>query len=115
MTTFFSGRSPLSLGVSEILSTTSIPSSTRPKMVYLLSRKGESFCTMKNWQEPLLGSLPRAVETMPRLWLYFVVNSAGIFRGPSPVPSLVGSLSFESGSPPWIMKPLITRWKVVPL
>ena len=65
--------------------------------------------------DPLFGSLVRAVETMPRTWLYFVVNSAGILRGPSPVPSLVGSSSLESGSPPWIMKPLMTRWNVVPL
>ena len=33
-------------------------------------------------------------------------SSANLYPGP-PVP-------FPSGSPPWIMKPLMTRWKTVP-
>ncbi len=41
-------------------------------------------------------------------------NSSGMRILAIPSPSLFGSRSREFGSPPWIMKPGMTRWKVVP-
>ena len=62
---------------------------------------------MKNWLLALLGSEVRAMEQTPRAWRSFE-NSAfrlGFFEPEVPVPV---------GSPPWAMKPAMTRWKTTP-
>ena len=92
-----------------------MPERTSPKAEYWLSRKLESFTTMKNCEEAELGSADRAIETMPRL-CGVSLNSALTFVSLPPVPyGREGSSGFlVFGSPPWIMKPGITRWKRVP-
>jgi hypothetical protein len=81
----------------------------------LRSRYGESFTTMKNCDPPLSGSCARAMDTIPRLWEVSLNSAFTVWPGP-PVPCwLRGALgSRVFGSPPWIMKPGMTRWNVVP-
>src|SRR5207245_10712935 len=62
------GKSFWPRGAFTILSATSMPRTTSPNTVYWRSRKGESFTTMKNCEPALLGSLARAMETIPRVW-----------------------------------------------
>ncbi len=62
---------------------------------------------MKNWLLALSADSARAAATVPRK-NGMLVNSAlrsGSSEPPSPVPF---------GSPPWAMKPGITRWNVSP-
>src|SRR6266536_1115084 len=61
------GRSLAPRGAAAILSATSMPETTSPKAEYWLSRKVESFTTMKNCEDAELGSCERAIETMPLL------------------------------------------------
>ena len=62
---------------------------------------------MKNWAEALCGSLVRAMATVPRP--FFRPLSASLGTG-----SWVGfSRMRASMPPPWIMKPGMTRWKMV--
>ncbi len=49
-----------------ILSTFSMPSTTRPQTVYLLSRKRAGAKVMKNWLSALSGCWARAMPTVPR-------------------------------------------------
>ena len=58
------GVSPFTAACS-IASTTAIPSTTRPKTVYLLSSDGASPVTMKNDVVALAGSSPRAIDRIP--------------------------------------------------
>ena len=88
-------------------STLSIPSVTSPQTVYWPSRKRASSKQMKNWLLAELGSLVRAIEQAPRT-CGSRLNSAfrsGFDEPPMPRPV---------GSPPWAMKPAITRWKTTP-
>src|SRR5262249_995662 len=89
-----------------ILSTNSMPDTTRPHTVYWPSRKFESLNTMKNWLRALLGSLVRAIDTAPRL-CGSLENSALSVSPMPPVPVPVGS-------PVWAMKPSMTRWNTTP-
>ena len=61
---------------------------------------------MKNWLPPVFGP-EFAIDIVPRAFRLSVGSSSLIeYPGPPyPVPS---------GSPPWIMNPLMTRWKIVP-
>ena len=79
------------------------------------SRKAESFTQMKNCEPALLGSEERAMERTPRLWGVSLNSALTLCPGP-PVPwrSREALESFVLGSPPWIMKPGMTRWNVVP-
>ncbi len=84
-----------------------MPSTTWPQTVYWLSRKVASSNTMKNWLLAEFGSGVRAIEQTPRT-CGSLENSAlmsGLAEPPRPVPV---------GSPPWAMKPGITRWKTTP-
>src|SRR5665213_1025111 len=85
----------------------SMPAVTSPHRVYWLSRWGASARQMKNWLLAELGLPVRAMEQAPRR-CGSCENSAGrlgFFEPPLPVPV---------GSPPWAMKPPITRWKTTP-
>ena len=63
----FSGRSPgLLVAVRPIFSTTSIPSTTSPKMLCLLSSHGVAASVMKNWL-PLVFGPALAIESRPGL------------------------------------------------
>ena len=90
-----------------------MPATTRPQIVYWLSRLGAGPNMMKNWLLALLGLLVRAMPQVPRTKraLFGGENSAGRSSWPCsrapPVPVPVRS-------PPWAMKPSITRWKGVP-
>ena len=55
----------------------------------------------------------RAIETIPRLCLT-ELNSALTFFPEPPVPQVDGAPETVFGSPPWIMNPGMTRWKIVP-
>ena len=72
-------------GAAAILSATSMPETTSPKAEYWLSRKLESFTTMKNCEEAEFGSAARAMDTMPRLW-GVSLNSALTLLPLPPVP-----------------------------
>ena len=61
---------------------------------------------MKNWLCALLGSLVRAIDTVPRT-CGSLLNSAGSLSPMPPMP-------VPCGSPVWAMKPSITRWKTMP-
>ena len=104
------GRSFAPRGAAAILSAVSMPEMTSPKAEYWPSRKVESLTTMKNWDEAEFGSDERAIETIPRLW-DVSLNSALTFLPLPPVPQgWAGSSAFlVFGSPPWIMKPGMTR------
>ena len=66
MTTSSRGLSPASRGSSEIVSTTSMPSVTRPKTVCLPSSHGAAFVvTMKNWL-PFVFGPAFAIASAPR-------------------------------------------------
>src|SRR6185312_12194420 len=85
-------------------STFSMPSVTSPQTVYWPSRKRASSKQMKNWLLAEFGLAVRAIEQAPRT-CGALENSAGRFgRSDPPLPVPVGS-------PPWAMKPGITRWK----
>src|SRR5207302_5320996 len=60
-----------------IASTVSMPRTTSPNTVYCQSRLPQSSAQMKNWEPALLGSLPRAMDSVPRRWGR-LLNSAGI-------------------------------------
>ncbi|MNE83767.1 hypothetical protein D3C80_1806120 [compost metagenome] len=88
-------------------STCSMPSITSPQTVYWRSRKRASSKQMKNCELALFGSEVRAIEQTPRT-CGSALNSAfrfGFFEPEVPVPV---------GSPPWAMKPGMTRWKTTP-
>src|SRR5437773_2615225 len=61
------GRSvPSAVGVFDMISTTFIPSTTRPKIEYWPSHSGLACSQIKNWLVALFSSLPRlAAETIP--------------------------------------------------
>ena len=80
-----------------------MPSITSPHTVYWPSRKPQSSKQMKNWLLALFGLDERAIEAVPRT-CGSPLNSAarsGLSDPLMPVPV---------GSPPWAMKPSITRW-----
>src|SRR4029079_3813361 len=80
---------------------------TSPHTVYWPSRKVASSKQMKNWLLAELGLDERALEHTPRT-CGASENSAfrlGFLEPPMPVPV---------GSPPWAMKPGITRWNTTP-
>src|SRR5207302_1098445 len=87
-------------------STTSIPDTTRPKTGCFRSSPRLSTTLMKNWLPPVFGPA-FAMESVPlALRLFAGSSSLIVYPGPpNPVPC---------GSPPWIMKPAITRWKMLP-
>ena len=67
---------------------------------------------MKNWELALLGLEERAMFSTPRVcfrsfFTPFWANSPLISLSEPPVP-------LPRGSPPWIMKPEMMRWKVNP-
>ena len=91
-----------------MVSTNCMPEITRPKPVYLWSSVKLGARMMKNWLLALFGSSARAMDMTPRR-CGRALNSAGrLGSGESPEPVPVGS-------PPWAMKPGMTRWKMVPL
>ncbi|OLC63164.1 MAG: hypothetical protein AUH76_07050 [Candidatus Rokubacteria bacterium 13_1_40CM_4_67_11] len=106
LVTFVRGRSSASVGVRLMASTTSIPPTTRPKTGCFRSNRLLSTTLMKNWLPPVFGPA-FAMEMVPRAFRLSAGSSSLIvYPGPpSPVPC---------GSPPWIMKFGITRWKIVP-
>ncbi len=64
---------------------------------------------MKNWLPAEFGSLERAIERTPQRVMLLVELGLNLIAGP-PVPHMSDLLSsLVSGSPPWIMKPLMTR------
>src|SRR6476660_7517830 len=85
-------------------STYSIPLSTWPQTVYCPSRKPASPKQMKNWLLALFGSGVRAIDAVPRT-CGSRLNSAFRFGRSEPL------VPVPVGSPPWAMKPGITRWK----
>src|SRR5207249_6019739 len=100
------GLSAASVSVPSIESTASMPSVTRPKTVCLPSSQGAaSVVTMKNWL-PFVFGPALAMANAPRSTLWSLNSSSNVYPGP-PVPVPVGS-------PPWIMKSGITRWKTTP-
>ena len=107
ITTSVTGRSPGFVFVLPILSTTSMPSMTLPKAGCRPSRKLLFTRLMKNWLPPVFGPA-FAIEMVPRSFLLPGGNSSFIVYPGPPVP-------FPFGSPPCIMKPLMTRWKMMPL
>src|SRR5512135_1854666 len=96
-----------------ILSATSIPEVTSPKTVYFWLREGASATQMKNCDPALSGCADLAMERMPLLWGLLLNSAFTVYPGP-PVPCFDRSVSFEFGSPPWIMNLGMTRWKRVP-
>jgi len=100
------GRSWRPVGVASIASTASMPAVTWPKTVCLPSSHGAaSMVTMKNC-EPLVLGPALAIASAPRTTLCWLNSSSKVYPGPPlPVPC---------GSPPWIMKSGMTRWKMTP-
>ena len=87
--------------------TTSCPFTTLPNTVCLPSRWGWGEWVMKNWL-PFVFGPAFAMEMTPVSCLsgFPFSSSSNWYPGPPrPVPV---------GSPPWIMKLLMTRWKVTP-
>src|SRR5690242_962854 len=106
MRTSSTGLSRASVGCASIASTTSIPSSTRPKAVCLPSSHGvASAVTMKNWL-PFVFGPAFAIASVPRTIGCSLISSSNVYPGP-PVP-------VPFGQPPWIMKLPITRWNTRP-
>ena len=68
---------------------------------------------MKNWLPAESGWAERAMEMTPRTW-DLALNSALILKPGPPVPGMPDSPFLVVGQPPWIMKPLMTRWNAVP-
>jgi hypothetical protein len=104
-----SGRPASSLGMRSNLSRTSRPSITDPKTVYFPLRWLCARYVIKNWL--VFVFLPLfAMDSTPRLLCLSVgtISSLNlppyILTPPFPVPS---------GSPPWIMNPLMFRWNLV--
>ncbi len=98
------------LGPAAIASTTSMPSTTRPKMAYVRAAssaaRAPSSRTMKNWLPWELGAWVRAMATMPRPYWPTTGSSTMLYpASPDPVPV---------GSPPWMTKPGTIRWNTVP-
>jgi hypothetical protein len=88
-------------------STTSMPSTTSPKMVCFPSSQGVAAWVMKNWDPLVLGpALAMARNPGRSKRCGPETSSSNWYPGP-PRP-------FPSGSPPWIMKLGMTRWKTVP-
>ncbi len=63
---------------------------------------------MKNWSVAELGSPVRAIAIVPRTFFSLFAASLGIGG------SVAGIWKSDWKCPPWIMKPGITRWNVVP-
>jgi len=99
----WAGGSPLAMP-----STNCMPEMTRPRPVYLWSSWKLGASMMKNWLLALFASSPRAMERTPRKCGNALNSAARSGSGEVPLPVPVGS-------PPWAMKPGITRWKTVPL
>ena len=97
----------------------SIPSVTLPHTVYWRSRKVASPKQMKNWLLAESGFCERAMEQTPRT-CGSLENSCfrfGFLEPPMPArPGLkFGELVLPfSTSPPWAMKPSMTRWNTTP-
>ena len=113
-----SGTSPAPVGRAAIASSVSRLSAvtTLPNTVYWPSRKFELLCTMKNCEPALSGLIDLAIETIPRSCRMSLNSASMVVSGP-PVPHVLrgpGSSCRVFGSPPCIMKPLMTRWKAVP-
>ena len=92
----------------EIISTTSSPLTTFPKTECLLSKWRVGASVIKNWL-PFVAGPEFAIESIPDLLCerLSLNSSSNLYPGlPDPVPE---------GSPPWIIKLLITLWNIVPL
>src|ERR1051326_5549579 len=100
-----------SLSARLIASATSIPRSTRPNAANFPSRWRPSPTKIKKCVVALLGSSPRAIETIPRTCLtsFGSSGSARCIRVASSAPQC----SLVERFPPWITKPLTMRLKVV--
>ncbi len=107
ITTSSRGRSPLPVGVLPMARTTSIPSFTLPNTACLPSSQGVAARVMKNWDPPVLGPALAMDRTPSPECLSSGWNSSGIVYPGPPVP-------VPRGSPPWIMNPSMTRWKMTP-
>ncbi len=95
------GLSCASLGNCAIMSTTSCPLMTFPKIACFPSSQGVGAKVMKNWLPPVFGP-EFAIESIPfALCFRSGWNSSRIVYPGPPVPVPVGS-------PPWIMNPGIT-------
>jgi outer membrane protein assembly factor BamB len=115
--TFISTRSLAlspSAGVVLIWSTISMPETTSPKTLYWPARAGCGWRQTKNCV-PALSRLEgrRTAATVPRT--NGRSESSAFSRPRPPVPYCdVFAGSLVSGSPPWMIPPMMTRWKVVP-
>ena len=107
--------SPLRPSPRLIASTTSMPETTCPTMVYCPSSPVLGANMMKNCELALSGSCDRAMPTMPRSKLS-PENSAGrsgLAEPPVPAAERSSPLPYCT-SPVWAMKPSITRWNTTP-
>ena len=109
------GRPFSSAGASEIFWTTSRPSETRPKIVYLpcerrLIGDADEELRTRRCRACRAGAPPRRrLASASRCWVQLSAHRARRCRTAptSPDPSI-------SGSPPWMMPRRMTRWKIVP-
>ena len=62
---------------------------------------------MKNWLPPVFGPAFAMLNMPGLLWCSAGFSSSGMEKPGPPVPS-------PRGSPPWIMKSGMTRWKIKP-
>ena len=103
------GRSSASVATSPILCITPIPEYTRPNIVCFPSSHGHGFSDTKNC-DPFVFGPEFAIDTTPApvCLRLRVISSSNLppytLSPPRPVPV---------GSPPWIMNPLMMRWKIV--
>ena len=84
-----------------------MPLSTWPQTVYCPSRKPASPKQMKNWLLALSGFGVRAIDAAAA-HVRLAENSALRFGKSEPL------VPVPLGSPPWAMKPGITRWNTTP-
>jgi len=99
------------VGAFSIFLMTKRPSMIRPKTTCFLSKKSAFAQVMKNWQ-PFVFCPEFAIDRIPGESCFMIKFSSSNdlpYIEEEPVPSLLMK------SPPWIMKSLITLWKVEPL
>jgi hypothetical protein len=105
------GVSPSSSTVA-IRSTTSRPDVTRANTVYCPSRARHSPIQMKKDVDPLAGSSPRAIETMPGTFGVSLNSGSRFFTSACWV--IVSGLSRKASAPVWMTNPGATRCTSTP-
>ena len=97
------GRPSASASAAEICCTISIPSTTRPKIVYCPSSAGWSVAQTKNCAPPLFGLLGvNTADTAPIVCFSEFSSPRSWFNPPVPYCAVFAG-SFDSGSPPWMI------------